>query len=292
MANSPQGIALIAENDGVGGGTAAIVRASDPNATLLQGINTANNGFVGVFRFDAQGNFDTNGNIHANGGSISAASFFGDGSGLTNISAASATSAQTAASAQYANNAGSLNGVPGINYARTDTNNTFNGDQNLNGNFAVTGTVSATKFAGDGSALTGLVVPPPHAYTYNAAGAVDVQLGSLTQVATLNLPGPATYLLSAKLIVNGAVPYFAECWLDNPDTPTDTTTALDLAQASLPAANNETVFNTLSLQATWQVSGSTAVVSLSCTDQQQAGSPLKIQISNVRLTALPIGGVN
>src|SRR6266536_3849122 len=49
----------------------------------------------------------------------------------------------------------------GINNANPASTLDINGSTNANGNVTVTGTVNATAFHGDGSQLTGLVVPGP-----------------------------------------------------------------------------------------------------------------------------------
>jgi hypothetical protein len=57
---------------------------------------------------------------------VTATTFFGDGSNLTNVTASST-------------NAASLGGVAAANYARLDTGNTFNGNEQMNGTLSVNG---------------------------------------------------------------------------------------------------------------------------------------------------------
>jgi hypothetical protein len=84
-------------------------------------------------------------NINVNG-SVTATSFFGDGSGLTNLSPGSFLAGGTAninitGNAATATNATELNGLPSGAFAQTGSSNTFNGDQAINGNLTVTGTL-------------------------------------------------------------------------------------------------------------------------------------------------------
>jgi hypothetical protein len=98
---------------------------------------------------------DVVGNINSSG-NVTATSFSGSGSGLTNLSAANigsgtanisitgnAATATTAAAATTATNAAGLGGVAAGNYARLDTGNSFSGNQNVDGQVSVTGSISS-----------------------------------------------------------------------------------------------------------------------------------------------------
>jgi hypothetical protein len=114
------------------------------------------------------GNNTFNGNQTVNG-SLSATNLAGNGFGITNINpaninpgtadisilgnAATATSAMTATlanSAMDATNADNLGGVPAASFARLDIGNAFTGNQSVNGNETVAGSLSI----GNGTAIT------------------------------------------------------------------------------------------------------------------------------------------
>ena len=114
------------------------------------------------------GNNIFNGNQTVNG-LVSATMFMGNGSSLTNINpaniamgtanisilgnAATATNAITATlakSALDATNADNLGGVPAASFARLDIGNAFTGNQSVNGNETLAGSVSI----GNGTAIT------------------------------------------------------------------------------------------------------------------------------------------
>jgi hypothetical protein len=103
-------------------------------------------------------------------GGLAAPSFAGNGSGLTFLNAANLTpggtgqinitgnaatatlaaGATTAASATTAGNAADLGGIAAADYARVDVGNSFTGNQNVNGNLSVTGTITGTVVIGTG----------------------------------------------------------------------------------------------------------------------------------------------
>ncbi len=131
-----------------------------------------------------------------------------------------------------------------------------------------------------------------HVYIYKSTTYQNIPLGIVTTVGSLTLPGPATYLISAKLIIAYGSPYFSACWLDNPDSPTDTTTALDSGGLDFPFdSGGITAGGTVALQGTYVVSGSSATASVSCLDYPQSGSPSIIQVNNVVLSGIQVGGV-
>ena len=132
-------------------------------------------GTVFEFQMDDDSNYALlNGNNIFNGnqtvnGLVSATMFMGNGSSLTNINpaniamgtanisilgnAATATNAITATlanSALDATNADNLGGVPAANFARLDIGNAFTGNQSVNGNETLAGSVSI----GNGTAIT------------------------------------------------------------------------------------------------------------------------------------------
>jgi hypothetical protein len=127
--NSGSGTALVADN--ARGGKILSARVGDVEKLSVSG----------------NGNVTTTGNV-------TAASFSGSGAGLTGVAALTAASAANATNADTANSANNLGGVPAASYARRDTTNTFSGNQAVNGNLTVNGTVTGTQFYGDGSGLT------------------------------------------------------------------------------------------------------------------------------------------
>jgi len=132
---SPQAVAVVADNEG--GGTAAKVRTTNPDADLLEGIVTPNNTYQGVFHIDGHGTFVTIGNVTAN-------AYFGDGSRLTNV---------TAVDAAHASDSDQLGGVPAMQYARLDLADAFAGNISLNGDLNLAAAGSAVVFP-DGSRQT------------------------------------------------------------------------------------------------------------------------------------------
>ena len=126
-------------------------------------------------------------------------------------------------------------------------------------------------------------------YTFDG-GDLAIPLGQMVSVATLNLPGPATYLLSAKLNVGASAPYVAHCYLNN--TATYTGYYLDFGQVSFPFSGSYGAFGVMSLLNVVTVPSSGMTVSLSCEDYPQAASPSSVQITQIRLLATPVGGVN
>jgi hypothetical protein len=129
-----------------------------------------------------------------------------------------------------------------------------------------------------------------HAYLYTFDSYTNVPLGQVLDLATLNLPGPATYLVSAKLTVAGNAPYIATCFLNNAATYTGS--SIDFGSVSFPFAGSYSAFGTISLLNAVNVSSSGMTVSVSCTDYSQAGSPPYVQVSQIRLLATPVGGLN
>jgi len=124
------------------------------------------------------------------------------------------------------------------------------------------------------------------AYLVQSGSYTNVALNQVAILGSLTLPGPATYLVNAKVQSAWAAPYWASCWIQQ----SDGNNWIDGAQqyAPYPGTNGMTDSRMLTMMGMVTVSGSGATVNLNCTNYGQQGSPSQLQFVNPAISAIQV----